>query len=379
MDRSERDAWLLLLRTPGLGPARLRRALAMHRSAGAVVDALRRGAVDGIDDNARDWVRQPDDARLAADIEWLADPAHALVTFVDDDFPPLLADVPGAPAALFVVGDVTRLWLPQIAIVGSRSASQAGIANARAFSKAFAEAGFAITSGLALGIDGAAHGAALDAGGMTIAVLGTGPDCIYPRSQHALAARIADGHALVSEFPPGTTARPEFFPRRNRIIAGLALGTLVVEAGVQSGSLITARYATEQGRDVFAIPGSIHNPLARGCHRLIRDGARLVETADDVLSELAPLAGELAGRLRERLRVVDPPAVASESAAPATGERDGDYVRLLDALGDDPAAIDVLADRTGLPVPALSSMLFVLELEGDVVAAPGGRYARRVR
>lgn len=380
MDSQDSRDWLILLRTPGLGPARLRAALQRHHSAQGALDAVARGVVDGLDVAARDWVRKPDEARIDADLEWLAAPQHHLLTCLDPDYPALLADVSGAPAALFIVGDPARLWLPQIAIVGSRNASQGGVATAKAFARAFAAAGFAVTSGLAEGIDGAAHGATLDGGGATIAVLGTGPDRIYPRSNHELARRIAAEHALVSEFPPGTAARPEFFPRRNRIIAGLSLGTLVIEAGVKSGSLITARYAAEQGREVFAIPGSIHNPLARGCHQLIRDGAKLIETADEVIVELRALAAELGERLRERLGIAgsvpEPSAPAgSRSTKPS---RDPDYQNLLAALGHDSVAIDVLAERTGLAVASLSSMLFLLELEGDVVTTPGGQYALRV-
>lgn len=382
METAERDAWLILIRAPQFGSSSLRKALLRHGSASGVLAALQRGALEGAETATREWAQQPDMQRIAADRDWLAQPDHHLVTCQDADYPALLVDVSGAPAALFIVGEPARLWMPQIAIVGSRNASQGGIATAKAFARAFATAGFTITSGLAQGIDGAAHEAAMDAGGATIAVLGTGPDVIYPRSQTALAQRIGAEHALVSEYPPGTTARPQLFPRRNRIIAGLSLGTLVVEASIQSGSLITARYASEQGREVFAIPGSIHNPMARGCHRLIRDGAKLIETADEVIVELRSLANELGERLRERLGDdAATPSSASTTASPArvpARSRDADYTALMQALGHDSVAIDVLAERTGLGVDALSSMLFLLELEGDVVASPGGHYARRI-
>ncbi|HEY6941076.1 DNA-processing protein DprA, partial [Dokdonella sp.] len=327
----------------------------------------------------RDWLRAPDRARVEADLAWLAQPRHALLACDETDFPALLDDATGPPAALFVAGAVESLWLPQVAIVGSRSASQGGQANASAFARALAAAGFAITSGLAEGIDGAAHAATLDAGGATIAVLGTGADVVYPVRHRDLAARIvANGGALVSEFPLGTPPHPTHFPRRNRIIAGLSLGTLVVEAGVRSGSLLTARQAAEAGRDVFAIPGSIHNPLARGCHQLIRTGAKLVETAEEIVAELAPLAQRLGASLRQRLHVWEdsaaPPA-APPRAAPARAD-DPDYARLYAALGHDALDIDTLAERSGLPIAALSSMLLMLELEGDVVAERGG-YARR--
>jgi DNA processing protein len=302
--------------------------------------------------------------------EWLAGETHHLVAVGSPDYPPLLRETPGAPAALYVAGDVAALWQPQIAIVGSRNASQAGLANARSFARAFVAAGFAITSGLAEGIDAAAHAAALDATATTVAVLGTGPDLVYPKRHEALAARIAASGALVSEFAPGTPGRPWHFPQRNRIIAGLALGTLIVEAGLRSGSLITARNASEHGREVFAIPGSIHHPLARGCHRLIRDGATLVETADEVIEALGPVARRLGLHLRARLGEIG--ALAASAPAP----RDPDGERVLAALGHDALGIDTLAERTGLDVQALSSLLLMLELEGVVAAERGGRYAR---
>jgi len=302
--------------------------------------------------------------------EWLAGDTHHLVAIDAPDYPPLLRETPGAPAALFVAGDVTALWQPQIAIVGSRNASHAGIANARNFARAFVAAGFAITSGLAEGIDAAAHSAALDAGGTTIAVLGTGPDIVYPKRHRELAARVVAHGALVSEFPPGTPGRPAHFPQRNRIIAGLALGTLIVEAGLRSGSLITARNASEQGREVFAIPGSIHHPLARGCHRLIRDGATLVETADEVIEALRFLAARLGLHLRARLDASEP------YATPTPAPPDADRARLLAALGHDTLGVDALVERTGFDMQALSSLLLMLELEGEIATERGGRYAR---
>lgn len=373
------DAWLILLRAPGLGPARLRRLLDRHGDAAGVLDALRRRGDEEAGEAARAWACAPDADAIAADRAWLAEPQHHLIACTDPDFPPLLRAIPGAPAALYVAGEPTRLWMPQVAVVGSRNAGAGGLATARSFARALAGAGFTVTSGLAEGIDGAAHAAALDAGGCTIAVLGTGPDQVYPRQHRELAARIGAAGALVSEFPPGTTGRAEHFPRRNRIIAGLSLGTLVVEAGIKSGSLITARYAMEQGREVFAIPGSIHNPLARGCHQLIRDGAKLTETVEELIGELAPLAGELGDHLRGRLAAAALAATAAtaQSATPQGRSEDPDYARLLDALGHDPVTIDVLAQRTGLPVPSLSSMLLVLEMEGTVDSQSGGRYARR--
>ncbi len=378
-DRAVLEAWLILLRAPGLGPAALRGLIARYGNATTALAAARRDHSRAIDAVLGDWLRAPDAAVLARDLEWLGAPDHALLTFEGADFPVLLNEIPSPPAALFVIGDPSALWRPQVAVVGSRNASQGGAATATAFSRALAGAGFAITSGLAEGIDAAAHGAALAAGGSTIAVLGTGADLVYPARHRDLAARIAERGAVVSEFATGTPAHPSHFPRRNRIIAGLSLGTLVVEAGVRSGSLITARNATESGREVFAIPGSIHNPLARGCHQLIRQGATLVETAEEVIGELAALATGLAALLRERLL----PVASADDAMHATTGRsvsahadDPDYARLLRALGHDAIGIDRLAERSGLAVSALSSMLLMLELEGEVVIVPGGAYAR---
>lgn len=364
-------AWLALLRAPGLGAGAIRTLVARHGSArGAVAQARREPSIPSA---ARDAVCSPDRETQAADRRWLDQPGHHLIPFAGDEFPALLRDIPSPPAALFIAGDPTHLWSPQVAIVGSRNATAGGLANARAFARAFAQSGNVVTSGLAEGIDGAAHAAALDAGGTTIAVLGTGTDVIYPRQHGELAARIRAAGALVSEFPPGTAGKPEHFPRRNRIIAGLSLGTLVIEAGLNSGSLITARLAAEQGREVFALPGSIHSPLARGCHKLIRDGAMLVETADEVLDQLRGIGARLADHLRGRLGGL--PAIAGhEGPAPATAKRDPEYARLLTALDHAPVSLDELADRSRLPIAALSSMLLVLELEGVVAAASGGRY-----
>jgi DNA processing protein len=375
------EAWLILLRAPGLGPASLRALLVRHGDAAAALAAARRGDLERpLDAAGRDWLRAPDPAVIAADRAWLAAPEHGLLTCDALDFPALLGETPAPPAAVFVAGDATALWQPQVAIVGSRNASQGGMATAAGFARALTGAGFAITSGLAEGIDAAAHAAALDAGGTTIAVLGTGPDLVYPPKHRELAARIAaQGGALVSEFAPGTPGLPAHFPRRNRIIAGLALGTLVVEAGTRSGALITAGNATEAGREVFAIPGSIHNPLARGCHALIRNGAKLVETAEEVIAELAPLARRLGVSLRERLNTQ--PVHGNESGNDRSGDDrtdDPDYASLFAALGHDPLGIDQLAARSGLPVPALASMLLMLELEGEIVARQGG-YALKVK
>jgi DNA processing protein len=381
----ELRAWLILLRTPGLGPGGLRERLdAADGDIEMALARLQRNPVP-LDELAQVWLEQPDEAQLAIDLAWLAEPDHRLLRCTEADFPPQLENIPQPPAALFVVGDASLLLYPQVAIVGARSASASGLVHARAFARALVQAGFAITSGMADGIDGAAHAAALDAGAVTLAVIGTGPDRVYPRKHHALAQRIAAQGVLISEFPPGTAARADHFPRRNRIIAGLSLGTLVIEAGLRSGSLITARLAAEQGREVFALPGSIHNPLARGCHRLIRDGARLVESVAEIIETLAPAARMLGRELAARLQTeagdeatLEPVA---KGGADGSGERSGygenpEYRRLLSELGYDAATLDELVQRTGQSAAALSSMLLMLELEARIESLPGNRYRR---
>ncbi|HXS73191.1 MAG TPA: DNA-processing protein DprA [Rhodanobacteraceae bacterium] len=367
-------AWLILLRAPGVGPASLRALIARAGSAQDACNAARRfRGESGLSNEALSWIESPDAARLEADLTWLGQPDHHLLRFSDADFPPQLAEIAQPPAALFVAGNPALLLGAQIAVVGARSASAQGLANARGFARVFARAGLTVTSGLADGIDGAAHGGALDASGVTIAVIGTGADLVYPRKHRELSHRIVERGAIVSEYPLGTPARAEHFPQRNRLIAGLALGTLIVEAGLQSGSLITARLAGEMGREVFALPGSIHNPLARGCHRLIRDGARLTETAQEVIEALAPGAHALGAELRARLDAA--PADASSDPRSARAD-DPDYAKLLAALGETPAGLDELAARTGLNPAALSSMLLLLELEGAVGPAVNGRWQR---
>lgn len=375
----ELRAWLTLLRAPDIGPAMLRQLVLRMGSAGAALDGFERLRVEfAFSAEALSWLRKPQVAIIDADIRWLSEPHHQLVAFDDATFPAQLQEIAAAPAALFVSGDPTLLWQPQVGIVGARSASAAGKAHARTFARALAQAGFAVTSGLADGIDGAAHAGALEVDGKTLAVIGTGPDLVYPKKHRALSAQIEAYGAVISEFPPGTPGRSDHFPRRNRLISGLSLGVVVVEASLQSGSLITARLAADQGREVFAIPGSIQNPLARGCHRLIRDGARLVEDPAEVIAELASLAAAQGARLRARLEHAVPGTgeATAATARPTEGScRDPDYARLLEALGQDPASIDALAERTGLTIAALSSMLLVLELEGEVNGR-GGFYSR---
>ena len=331
--------------------------------------------------------RAPDAAAIARARDWLDDPNHHLIGWCDPDYPPLLRRSPNPPLALFIAGEPTRLWHPAVAVVGSRSPTPGGRDNAANFARAFAATGLAVTSGMATGIDTAAHVATLAAAGLTVAVLGTGPDVPYPRSNTRLLAQIAEQGAVVSEHLPGTGPLREHFPSRNRILAGLSLGTVVIEATERSGALITARLAADAGREVFALPGSIHNPLARGCHRLIRDGAGLVETAGEVVDALAPLAAQLATDLRQRLSVpitVGHPVVTKATHDDARalnpgvsrGPKDDPvYQNLWKALGHDPTGMDQLVERTGLTPADLSSMLLLMELEGRV-ATQHGRYFR---
>lgn len=315
----------------------------------------------------RAWLKAPDLARVAADEDWLDAASVTLLPASSPQYPALLALSPDAPGILYVRGDVTVLDEPQIAMVGSRNPTAGGRDTARHFAAQFARAGLGITSGLALGIDTASHEGALAAGGVTTAVLGCGLDVVYPPQNRELADRIAASGAVISEFPPGTAAIRAHFPQRNRIIAGLAAGTLVVEAACRSGSLITARLAGVAGREVFAIPGSIHNPLVRGCHALIRQGAKLVEFADDVLAELKiSLADQMAGT----------PATARSKPSAGGPVLDKAYKILLDALAFEPASVDSLIERTGLNSESITSMLLILELDGHVAPHPGGRYSR---
>ncbi len=316
---------------------------------------------------------RPDPLALAHCLDWLQHPRHHLIGFGSADYPPLLKSSPAPPLALFIDGDPDLLWHPAIAVVGSRSPSAGGRDNARDFAAALARAGFAIASGLASGVDAAAHQATLAIVGRTFAVIGTGPDRTYPRHHAQLQQRIAASGTVVSEYPPGTTARAGHFPARNRILAGISLATVVIEAAERSGALITARLAAEAGREVFALPGSIHNPMARGCHRLIREGAQLVTRPEDVLEGLGALAGELAQALRIRLGA--PTEQGQPASAPAFDPPDSNYKRLWNALGHDPTGMDSLIERTGLTAATLSSMLLVMELDGRV-SAEYGRYVR---
>jgi DNA processing protein len=365
----ELHSWLILARAPGVHAGVLESLLRRHHSLDEIVSA--EAATLGqskLSPEAIDAIVHPDERRLASDRRWLEGHANHFVSCHSQEFPRLLREISDSPIGLFVRGNIASLSQPQLAMVGSRTPTSGGQAIAESFAAQLVGCGLTVTSGLAVGIDAASHRGAMRAGGATIAVCGTGLDRIYPRAHTKLAEEICEHGALVSEFAPGTPAHKFHFPRRNRIISALSLGTLVVEAALQSGSLITARYAGEQGREVFAVPGSIYNPFVRGCHALLRNGAKLVESVEDILAELGPLAAV------PRRAFSGDSSVRAPSTAP--GQLDNDYKMLLDALGFDPAGIDQLADRSGLKADAIASMLLILELEGRIESLPGALFAR---
>ena len=350
----ELKAWLRLTLAAGHDHGHVRRLLSAFGGPGAVLSASMSALSQHVPKAfAATLKRGLSDEALATVGEWLKDPANRVLTLADPEYPPQLLQTPDPPPLLYVKGNPALLRRPALAIVGSRNATAQGQANAEAFARTLSEAGLTVVSGLAIGIDAAAHRGALAGAASTVAVLGTGADIVYPARNRPLAHEIAGRGTLVSEFPLGTRPFSANFPRRNRVISGLALGCLVVEAAAESGSLITARLANEQGREVFAIPGSIHSPLAKGCHALIKQGAKLVENAQDVLEELRW------------------PAHAPAARAPKDAPRDARARRLLDALGEDPCDRDTLCARSGMSAAELSVLLTQLELDGEVAYLPG--------
>lgn len=345
-------SWVSLSQTAGLGNEGLRRLLQTFGSPDAVLGAsvaslsqhvkpaIARAIVDGVDNSILDSVES-----------WLQDPLNHLVTIADAVYPQALLNIVDPPLVLYVKGRTNLLNVRSLAVVGSRNATAQGIRNSEAFSRSVSDAGFCIVSGMAHGIDTAAHLGGLDGVGSSIAVVGTGLDKVYPAANRDLAHRLAQFGTIISEFSLGTPPLAANFPRRNRIISGLSLGCLVVEASLQSGSLITARMALEQGREVFAIPGSIHSPQSRGCHALIKQGAKLVETAQDILEEFG--------------------YVKVESGQVSAAEHP-----LFAHLGFDPLDLDALAQRSGLTIADLSAILLQLELDGHITSLPGGLYQR---
>ncbi|MBA8681392.1 DNA-protecting protein DprA [Stenotrophomonas tumulicola] len=362
----------LILAGGSLAP---RRALA--RSRPTLASAINAGPVAwrqaGCSAAQQKRLAAPDHALLETGLDWLQRPDHHLLALDDPRFPPLLHDIPEPPLALFIHGDPSRLWLPAVAVVGSRSPTPSGRALAAEFSRAFAQAGMAVVSGLAAGIDAAAHQAVLEVAGVTVAVIGNGPDSVYPPHHRRLQASVAALGAVASEYPPGTPARPAYFPARNRLVAGLSLVTVVIEAANRSGALITARLAAEAGREVCALPGSVRNPRAAGCHRLIRDGAALVETPDEVLALVAPALAHSLPALQKHLHA--PTEQGRRAHLPASLASEPDYQNLWKALDHDPTPMDSLITRCGLTAARLSSMLLAMELAG-IVVCEHGRYCR---
>lgn len=358
-ENPELAAWLRLTLAPGIGGESQRKLLAAFGLPDRIFDSGP-AALAGIIPlkQAEQLLSHDSDGEVAAALSWAAEPGNAILTLADAAYPRKLLDTADPPSVLYVKGRAGLLNAPALAIVGSRNASPQGESNAEAFAAALSEAGLTIVSGLALGIDAAAHRGGLHGPGSTVAVIGTGIDRIYPARNQALTRKIAEHGAVVSEFPLGTPALKENFPRRNRIISGLALGCLVVEAAERSGSLITARLAGEQGRDVFAIPGSIHSPLSKGCHKLIKQGAKLVDDARDILDELGLC-----------------PAIGGGQAA-SPPPQDAEAAKLLDCLGYDSCDVDTLVSRSGLTADKLYAILLQMELDGRIASLPGGRFQR---
>ena len=353
----ELEAWMTLSLAPGLSAGSFRRLLVAFGGPRQILSAKRSALAKVVPDAAAAAALAPvPRERMQAVGAWLDDPANRILTYADSVYPQALLQIPDPPPVLYVKGRVDLLNGRILAIVGSRNATRQGLEHAESFARALSDAGLTIASGLALGIDGAAHRGGLAGKASSVAVVGTGLDTVYPARNRDLAHELAANGCILSEFPLGTPPLAENFPKRNRLISGLARGCLVVEAALASGSLITARLANEQGKDVFAIPGSIHSPLSKGCHALIKQGAKLVETAEDVLEELG-------------MRTSAPKPLAG---APSGVETDP----VLDALGYDACDIDTLAARSGVSAQQLAAMLTKWEIEGVVEALPGGRFQR---
>jgi len=369
--------WLALTHVPNLGPIRIHSLLEKFKTPAGVFDAGRSGWQEaGLSEKMIQNLSALDWDKVDADIKWMEQDNASILTLDDERYPPLLKSIPDAPPILYVLGQPEILKLPQLAIVGSRNPTHAGKDIAHDFAAYLTSMGMTITSGMALGIDTAAHQGALDSmkseregHGFTVAVTGTGLDRVYPAKNRDIAHKIAESGVLISEYAPGTPPLPGNFPRRNRIISGLSMGVLVVEAALQSGSLITARLAIEQGREVFAVPGSIHHPLAKGCHALIRQGAKLVETAEHILEEL----GGFVSMHAEEATLADQ---NQDTETNASLNVDDEYKQVLKCVDFEPTSVDKVVERSGLTADAVCSMLLVLELQGYVTALSGGYYCQ---
>ncbi|GJH07669.1 DNA-protecting protein DprA [Caballeronia novacaledonica] len=385
LDAEELRAWLRLAHAKGLRPLAMRTLLGAFGGPLEVLSESFASLAEIADARAAEAVLAPPeeiegvpfDDYIEAAFAWASEPGNHILTLADATYPQALLTMPDPPPLLYAKGRLELLQARAVAIVGSRHASPQGLEDARRFARVLSDAGLAVVSGLALGIDASAHRGALEGATGTVSVIGTGADLVYPAAHHTLAHEIAREGAMLSEWPLGTPARSANFPQRNRLIAGMSGGVLIVEAAMRSGSLITARLANEMGRDVFAIPGSIHAPLSQGCHRLLKQGAKLVETPEDVLEEFgfSPATARAASTAARRARPRPVSASwASARADEADNAIDGDASRVLDALGHAPATLEILAMRTDLDGAALQGALLQLELSGRVAALAGGRY-----
>jgi len=369
------QAWLLLNRTKGIGVAKIRQLLSYYESVEKIFQQPSYPEHLLLNASIKSSLKAPDLKTIESDLRWLNKDNNHLLALDDDLYPPLLKQTDSPPPLLYATGKLECLLLPQLAVVGSRNATPAGLKNTRSFCYDLAKKNLCITSGMALGVDGTAHRAALDAEGTTIAVMGTGLDVVYPAKHKDLAHDIAENGVLISEFPTGTRPNSFNFPRRNRIICGLSLGTLVVEAGTQSGTLITARQTMEINRPVMAIPGSIHSPLAKGCHLLIKQGAKLVESAQEILEELTPLAQSLSLQIKEKLFSLEEKPVKTDRN-PYISEQNDEHHALLQHILYEPTAIDKIIAKSKMSTQEVSSILLILELEDKIQALPGANYIR---
>jgi DNA processing protein len=360
--------WVALSLIDGIGSVTLCQLLRRFGSPAGVFAASKSQLKEIVDDKIASSITNGlDENAVAPSLAWLSSPQNHIITLADSIYPKALLEIANPPAILYAKGNLDCLASPCLAVVGSRNSTPQGEKNAEDFSENLSRQGLCIVSGMAIGIDGAAHRGALKANGATIAVVGTGLDIVYPAKHRNLAHQIVSHGLILSEFPLGTPSKAQNFPRRNRIISGLSLGCLVIEANLDSGSLITARLAAEQGREVFAIPGSIHSPVAKGCHQLIKQGAKLVESTDDILSEL---------RLLIDVKSATP--ISPSGSLPKRANEPSEANTVLDSMGFEPVHFDTLLSLTGLTVSALSTMLTLLELDGKVSPLHGGKFQRLI-
>lgn len=369
------QAWLMMTRIKGLGIRRISKLLNHFETIENIFNQKSFPGHLNIPQTAQALLQNPDLSLIDLDLKWLKKENNSILAIDNDLYPPLLKKIDSPPPLLFITGNPDILLHPQLAVVGSRNASSIGLRNTQSFCHDLAQKGITITSGMALGVDGKAHNAALSANGFTIAVMGTGLDVVYPAKHKDLAHEIAKTGALISEFPTGTKPNAHNFPRRNRIICGLSLGTLVMEASIKSGTLITARQTMEINRPVMAIPGSIHSPMAKGCHLLIKQGARLVESAEEILEELAPLAETLSLQIKEKLSLLDDKTVKS-SKNPYIKCENEDHQLVLENIMFEATPMDDIIENSGLKAQEVASILLILELEDKIQAMPGAQYIR---